>query len=499
MLKKNGNYSSYSLFAPRLLLLIAEGFAHTMLLKMKEASAIARTCRKLLKRRKHASPLFMRHLGQLYSKLEDFKEAEHWYLKALDRLEGEEEKIAKSLLADIFVAKGEYKKALGIWEDVELDHWGSHSKRLRIQSIWSIIKGMPDKAISLATEVLALLGKEEVKGNIFGCYFTIASAYCSLGEKIKARQILRGILPFLVKNRLEDVKTITEILLSQTPATTNSILLCEQSLPTVKLVPLLKNGQYARALKYAEKKGITGWLHQYIFFFPDAITDLFERGKPTGLPRAMLNLPVFRKEIPVYSVNFLGNLIIYKNQKYRKIKLTPKDTSFLIHLATSKSRHIALDRIYRNFWARSKNPSRNLAHLLVRIRKALCLPSHFLYIKENRLYFDCHFITDYGEYLEHLAQAKAFLRVGEWAFAKAEYLHAFSLFRDAPFKMMYDNWSEDMRHMILGQLENEATKFAEDCLAHGDREKGIEILQKVSMIIPYSHEIKNLINNLTTN
>ncbi|GAI81749.1 unnamed protein product, partial [marine sediment metagenome] len=125
----------------------------------------------------------MRHLGQLYSKLEDFKEAEHWYLKALDRLEGEEEKIAKSLLADIFVAKGEYKKALGIWEDVELDHWGSHSKRLRIQSIWSIIKGMPDKAISLATEVLALLEKEEVKGNIFGCYFTIASAYCSLGEK----------------------------------------------------------------------------------------------------------------------------------------------------------------------------------------------------------------------------------------------------------------------------------------------------------------------------
>lgn len=499
MLKKNSNYSSYLLFAPRLSLLISEGFAYAMLLKIKEASAIARTYRKLLKRRKHASPLFMRHLGQLYSKLEDFKEAEHWYLKALDRLEGEEEKIAKSLLADIFVAKGEYKKALGIWEDVELDHWGSYSKRLRIQSIWSIIKGMPDKAISLATEVLALLEKEEVKGNIFGCYFTIASAYCSLGEKIKARQILRGILPFLVKNRLEDVKTITEILLSQTPATTNSIPLCEQFLPTVKLVPLLKNGQYASALKYAEKKGITGWLHQYIFFFPEAITDLIERGKPTGLPRAMLKLPVFRKEIPVYSVKFLGNLIIYKNQKSRKIKLTPKDTSFLIHLAISKSRHIALDRICRNFWPRSKNPSRNLAHLLVRIRKALCLSSHFLYIKENRLSFDGHFITDYGEYLEHLAQAKALLRTGEWAFAKAEYLHAFSLFRDAPFRKMYDNWSEDMRCMIFGQLENEVIKFAETCLVHGDRVQGIKILRKISKLIPYSDEIKNLINNLTTN
>jgi len=499
MFKKSGNYSSYLLFAPRLSLLISEGFAYTKLLKIKEASAIARTCRTLLRRRKHVAPLFIRHLGQLYTNLEDYRAAEHWYLKSLDKLGGEEEKMAKSLLADIFVVKGEYKTALDIWKYEQLDYWGSHSKRLRIQSIWSLIKGMPDNAISLATEALALLKKSEVKASMFGCYFTIASAYCSLGEKVRARRILKGILPFFVKNRMENMKTIIEILLAQTPPTTNSMPLCEQPLPTIKLALLLKNGQYARALKYAEKKGILGFFHKCIFFFPEAITNLFERGKPTGLPRAMLKLPVFRKEIPVYSVKFLGNLIIYKNQKYRKIKLTSKDTSFLIHLATSKSRHIALDRIYINFWARSKNPSRNLAHLLVRIRKALCLPSHFLYIKENRLYFDCHFITDYGEYLEHLAQAKAFLRVGEWAFAKAEYLHAFSLFRDAPFKKMYDNWSEDMRHMILGQLENEATKFAEDCLAHGDREKGIEILQKVSMIIPYSHEIKNLINNLTTN
>jgi len=334
---------------------------------------------------------------------------------------------------------------------------------------------------------------------MFGCYLAIASAYGSLGENLRAQRTLKKILPFLKKNRLDDVKAITEILISRTPRGRCLVSPYKQSLPTIKLTLLLSERQYAKALKYAEKKGIKGWLHRYVFFFPQVITDLLEKGKPTGLPRAMLNLPVFRKEIPVYSVKFLGKLIVYRNQKYQKMKLTPKDTAFLIHLATAKSRHLPLDRIYNNFWPDSKNPAHNLAHLLVRIRKALRLPSHFLYIKENRLYFDCHFITDYGEYLEHLAQAKAFERADEWAFAKTEYLHAFSLFRDAPFKKMYDNWSEDMRCTILGQLENEVTKFAEACSAHGDREKGIEILQKISKIIPYSDETKNLLDNLTTN
>ncbi len=498
LLKKNGNYFSYLLFAPRLSLLISEGFACTELLKIKEALAIAKTCRTLLRKRKRVPPLFMRHLGQLYTQLEDYREAEYWYLKSLDRLDGEEEKITKSLLADIFVVKGEYKKAFSLWKDEQLDYWGSYFKRIRIQYVWSLVKGMPHKAISLATEALTLLKKEEVKRNMFGCYFTIASAYCSLGEKTKAKRTLKGILPFFVKNRLEDVKTIIEILLSQTPPT-NSMFLYEQPLPVIQLALLLKNGQYAQALRYAEKKGIMGLLHRYIFFFPELITDLLEKGRPSGLPRTMLNLPVFRKEIPVYSVKFLGNLIVHKNQKYLRVKLTPKDTAFLIYLAASKSRHISLDRIHKNFWPRSGHPSRNLAHLLVRIRKALRLPSHFLYIKENRLSFDCHFITDYGEYLEHLAQAKALMRAGERAFAKTEYRYAFSLFRDAPFERVYDNWSEDMRHMILGQLENEAIKFAESCLAHGDRGCGIEILRKISKIIFHSDEIKNLLSHLTVN
>ncbi|MBE0433154.1 helix-turn-helix domain-containing protein [candidate division WOR-3 bacterium] len=519
MLERSGSTHSYSLFAPRLSLMISEGFAHTGLLNMKEASDIARACRSILRRRKRVSPFFMRDLGQLYAQLEDFRETKYWYLKSISGLSGEEEKITKSFLADIFIVKGEYKRALEICKNEDLDHWGSHSKMLRIQSMWSLSKGMPHRAISLATEVLASLKKEEAKGSMFGCYYTIASAYCSLGEKTRARRTLKKIIPFLTKNRLEVVKAVVDILLAQGQMTIRSVAGGGESLPTIRLVLLLKNGQYIKAIEYAEKKGITGLLHRYVFFFPEAVTGLLQKGKPTGLPRAMLNLPVFRKEIPVYSIKFLGNLVVYKNQKYLRVhpvrrkaqvassdkispegsrtlasrvrprpsngaKLAPKDTAFLIHLATAKSRHIALDRIYNNFWPDSKRPARNLAHLLVRLRKALCLPSHFLYVKGNRLCFDCHFITDYGEYLEHLGQAKAFLVAGEWEFARNEYLHAFSLFRDAPFRKMYDDWSEDIRTTVLTNLENEAAKFAEACAAHEDRATGVETLQKISKSIP---------------
>ncbi|GAG60191.1 unnamed protein product [marine sediment metagenome] len=426
----------------------------------------------------------MRDLGQLYAHLEDFREAKSWYLKSIDSLSGKEKKITKSLLADTFIVKGEYKRALEVLKNEELDHWGSHSKMLRIQSMWSLIKGMPNRAISLATEVLASLEKEEAKGSIFGCYFTIASAYCSLGEKVRARRILKGLLPFLLKNGLQEVKAIIDILISQSPPGKDSMPLCELSLPTIKVLLLLKNGQYAKALKYAEKKGLLGLFHRYVFFFPEAITGLLEKGKPTGLPRTMLNLQVFRKEIPVYSVKFLGNIIVYKNQKSLRVQLSPKDASFLIFLASSREKSIPLDRIYNNFWPRSEIPSRNLAHLLVRIRKALRLPSHYLHIKEKRLYFDCYFSTDYEKYKEHLAQAKAFLRVGEWRFAKREYLHAFKLFRDEPFKKMYDNWSDDKRLEILFSYDTEVTTFIRELIKLGRKEEAERILKGAKKIVP---------------
>ncbi|MBA7552066.1 hypothetical protein ES705_44619 [subsurface metagenome] len=82
----------------------------------------------------------MRHLGQLYINLEDYKEAEQWFLKSLDELGGEEEKIAKSLLAHIFVVKGEYKTALYIWKDEQLDYWRGESFQKAPYSIYLVTR-----------------------------------------------------------------------------------------------------------------------------------------------------------------------------------------------------------------------------------------------------------------------------------------------------------------------------------------------------------------------
>jgi transposase/tetratricopeptide (TPR) repeat protein len=493
--KKSSSYFSYSLFAPRLSLLFSESIAYAKLMKIKEASRIAAICRRLLKRKKKAAPRFLRDIGQLYMQLGDYREAEYWYSKSLGKLGGDEKKITKSLLADIFVSRGEYKKALKIRKSEQLDYWGSHSERLRIQSVWSLVRGMPHKAILLATEALSSLRQEGIRLNIFGCYFTIASAYCSLGEEMKAKRMLYGILPFFAESRLEDVKTIIEILLCHKSPSTNSQLLCEQTLPIVRVAALLRNGQYVRAMKYAEKKGIQSFFQRCVFFFPGSIISLIERGKPIGLPRAMLNLPVFRKEIPVYSVKFLGDLIVHRNQKHLRVKLTPKETAFLIYLANSKRRCISLDKVQENFWPCSENPSRNRTLLLATIRKAINLPSHLLHVRYKKLHSDCYFITDYDEYVEHIAQAKALLRAGEWQYARNEYLAAFSLFRGEPFRKMYDNYSEDMRHMILGQLEEAAKKFAESCEANGELRESLAILRKIAQIVPYSDKIKNHIDN----
>ena len=179
----------------------------------------------------------------------------------------------------------------------------------------------------------------------------------------------------------------------------------------------------------------------------------------------------------------MGKLIVYKNQRYLHIQLSPKDTSFLIYLALSARKQVFLERIYRNFWPNSKNPSRNLAHLLVRMRKTLKLPSHFLYVKERKLVVECYFTTDYGEYQEHLAQAKALLRAGEWGFAKREFMQAFKLFRGEPFKKMYDDWSDDKRLEVLFSYEKEVRAFVEELHRRGRTEEARRVLERAERIV----------------
>jgi transposase/tetratricopeptide (TPR) repeat protein len=542
-------------FALRFPLLIQECMAYAALSRIRKATEIARYCRRLLRRRKHISPYHMLEFGTLNTYFDDFREAEYWYLRFLESANREESKAIQNHLADIYSYKGEYKKAIKKLKDIGKS-WAYCIREVYYESMYQLSKGKPQKAISLSAKLLSLAKKEEVNWAIIRAYFIIASSYSSLGERAKAENVLKRALPFVHK-KLKRAETAFKIFLSGKTKDEHSIKLNKDLLPTVRLALLLKNGDYVKAFRCAMKKGILSYLHRDIFFFPEAVTGLLEKGKPTGLPKSMLRLPVFNKKVPVYNIKFLGKLFVHKNQKYIKVnpvrkklqvvlsdsfkskpgaslvsgvrrkfsngvKLQPKDTAFLIQLALKAGEpgnEISLEDLYKNFWKNSKNPARNLSHLLVRVKNTINLPSHLLevsYKRDNPILINkgIHFITDYDEFQQSLAQAKALERAGEWDFAKREYLRAFRLFHGEPFRKMYDNWSEHMRRVVLNKLETEAIRFAKSCIAHDNeiRQKkrrtpsakyrganmadAKKVLEKVLKIIPQSEESQKLLETL---
>jgi hypothetical protein len=61
---------------------------------------------------------------------------------------------------------------------------------------------------------------------------------------------------------------------------------------------------------------------------------------------------------------------------------------------------------------------------------------------------------------------------------------------------MYDDWSEDMRGIILNKLEHAALDFTKFCLAHRNGKDAVKVLQKISKMMPLSHEINARLNDL---
>ncbi|MGB3479291.1 MAG: hypothetical protein WBB67_09035 [bacterium] len=504
IIKNRGHSYSYLLYRYWFILFILEGVAQISLSRIKKAYAMASRCRRYLNRWRCPSPYFMCDLAGLYLRLEEYKKAEYWYSKALEKVDEERKKIIQGYLASIYLFKGECKKAIDFSKEAEFSSWIPHLQMYLFRALLFLTRGKLHKAIELSEKSLSLAKKEELVLGLFSASFIVASCYCCLGQREKAIRTLSSILGFLVNNRLKREEAIVRILISKMLQTKSKINLNSGLLPSVKLALLVKNRKYHKAFAYAKQKGLLTYFHRYIFFFPEVVTSLLEKGKQTELPRAILRLPVFNKEIPVYYIKFMGSLNIYKNQKHLTAKLQPKDCAFMIQLALragEPNKIISLDEIYGNFWRDSKNPPRNLSHLLVRIKKALKIPSHLLeisYKMHNPILMNkgIHFIADYDEYRHTIVQAQAFLRAGEWEFSKKEYLCAFKLFRDEPFKKMYDPWSEQMRRVILNKLEKEAISFVKSCLKYKNTKDAKKILEKILKIIPCSREIKKLLREM---
>jgi len=448
------NIKNPSLFSIKFPLLIIEGNAYAMY-DIKRARKIAKFCSYLLKNKKIPSPYFALYLGVFYVNILEYNKAEYWTLKGINKVDEETKNTHKEILCLIYLNKGEYKKAINFLKGAKISEWGKSSLLLYKSTIW-ILKGEFQKALSIINFV-SKLPKKESKYLIFQCLFKLAYIYSLLNKNKEAKIILKKLFPFVKKNKFLLYEKMIEPLIKEKNV--------ESEFPFAKIVSFLKNKKYYKALNYAKKKGIIQHLYRYVAFFPESLNELIEKGKKTYLPKSLLKFPVFNKKYPVYHIKFLGKLRIYKNKKYLNIKLSPKEASFLIHFALKADKPdkgIELDKIYENFWNKSLKPGKNLSTLLFRIKKKLKISSHLIEIskKENILKNKgIYFTTDYSEFEFRIFQAKAFLNLEEYKLAKKEFLKAFKIFRDKPFKNMYDNWSEDLRTKILNKYIEEKEKF----------------------------------------
>jgi len=423
--------------------------------------------------------------GSLLGSVTDYKKASLYFKKALEMETGNiQRKFLLTKLSFTSAMAGRYRMSIKFLKDAEKEREGTHSLFTIIRAHCALGQGNISRASYYIKAALEESQKRQLRNHLHAASLGLAGIRAALGEEKQARAMLKKYIPLFRKYGMKRETVIRNALSGKNLMSEKHI----KGFPIFKLFSLLQNnlpaGNYKKAFRFAKEKDLLGFLHRIIVFFPEPVRALLEKGKDTGLPRAILNLPVFRKDIPIYYIKFLGQLIVHKNQKYLKMKLTPKETSFLIFLASSERKSISLDKIYKIFWPDSKKPSRNLAHLLVGLRKALKLPSHFLYVKENRLSYDCYFTSDYGGYQEHLVQAKALLRAGEWGFAKREFIRAFKLFRGEPFKKMYDDWSDDKRLEVLFSYETELRTFTKELIKKGRTGEAEKLLKRAERIVP---------------
>jgi len=473
-------------------LLFMEAIAFADIGRIKEAISCIRKC-KILCHRYFLYPDFYHKVASLYSIIGFRRKSQVWLKKGLDYSQKPDKGIFNLYFASHYAYAGQYDSAKKILKKVPVERPEYRSLAAIVQAKCALRKGEILNATVFANNALLESKKEGIHVYFSDSSFILACCLCALGERRKAETFLKRVIIVLEKVGMKRSLSLFQIILRQDTHPICSVLnrFLKLALLLSGALRSLKIEDYRKAFNYADSHQLMGFFHQLVLFCPEPVNKLILKGKPTGLPKALLKLPVFRKEIPVYHLKFLGSIRFFRNGVRLRRDPTTMSASFFIHLSFKKK--IELNSICNNFWHRAKNPRASLSHFLYGLRKYLKLPSDTLFIREGFLYFKGYITTDYQEFEQTITRANVLERAGEWGFAKREYLRTFKLFRGEPFKKMYDNWSEDMRRVVLNRLETEALHFAKSCMEHRNKSDAKKVLQKVVKILPDSEEIKKLL------
>jgi len=477
-----------------------------LLLKMTEALKYIKKCRELLYSLPY--PYYWEYYGDLLTYLGEYKKALFFYKKAYEKETDPQilSRLALKIASYGYGMDGDYikcKKMLtkAVHIKSSLIFGANYSL---INAYLSLIEGNLNKAAQLFQESLKNAKRGELYNYLYATYIGFANIAMMLRNKKKAGNYLKKALSFMRKYKIGPHTLVLKGLLGKIVNIPQEFL-CSVSLRLLHLIIKAKNtmkvSDYQKIIKFAKRKGVLGIFHRWILFFPEIVLNVIKKGKKTELPKKILKSPIFNKEIIVYHIKFLGNLLVYKNQQLLKIDLTPQEEAFLTKIALQMSepgKSILVEELYENFWPKSKNPYDRLSHLLTTIKKKIILPKHLIGVSskygEIRLFnYGIYFTTDQEEFEQTLARAKAMEQLGKWKLACKEYLQGFNLFRDAPFKKNFDRWSLDTRFKLLTKLETETISFVQSCFKNGDVEIAKKVLIKVSKILPHSQEVKNLL------
>lgn len=463
-----GKRHSPLLFEPRFTLLISESLMNILFFNKEKAREILRRAIRLLKNKKFISPYFLIDIGVVYFRMEDYKKAKFYFLKSLPYLDELTKGLVLNYLSKINIFSGNLKVASKLLKNSKFYKFFSLSEKYLFLSYIYLLKGKPLQSISFFKKGISILKKREIADSLFNFYLCGAAAFISLSEKNKGMKILKDALRYMNYYKKEKEKKILEILTYEKEEIEKDIT------PSLRLLKMLKQKNLKECYYYSLKKDIRLYYYLYNLLNPKKAILTLKRGEKTYLPKSLLNLPLFTREFPMYNIKFLKNFIIYKNQNYLKVKLTPKEKSFLIHFALragEKGREIPLYDIFENYFKNSKKPMRSFLTFLYRLKRKIKLPPHLIQInkksstlKNNGVYL----VTDYNDYEISLAKANAFLNAGKWKFAKREFIKALSIFKTKPFEKIYDTWSEDLRTKILTKHYNEFEKFKKELLIRKD-------------------------------
>lgn len=369
----------------------------------------------------------------------------------------------------------------------------------KIQCRNHLSRGHIKEAVDLAHRTIQNPGCLRSMPALFPVVNDLYCLYAGLGRASDQRGRLKRITTMCLKEGNFSAASMGKVLLESKqnmpePASGH---------PQVRMANLLKRSNneqslkpYRQACRLADRFGLCGRFRMLCLAYPWPVRELLKLGRPTGLPRAMLRLPVFNDESIVVRLDILGKMRINKGGVFLRIEQAPKEMALLTHLALIPGHRLPVDGILENFWQRSKSPMNSLAHALVRLRRTLGIPSHLLTVSEDEVRSDIHFITDYEEWLAAIKIYDSCQNAGRKDVARQEMLKALSLFRGEPFRGKYDNWSDERRNEMMLSFERRAMEFAKAEQEAGRNATTRRVLKKILGIDPSSDEARVMLKGM---